>query len=256
MAGYRRGLRLRGSVVVVAGASGAVGRATVRALAAHGARPVLVDAHAENVGQALTVPADLTDPDAVQDAARRGRRPLRPDRRLGPVPRCRRRRARSWTCRSTRCGASSTATCSGAVHGARAALPHMIAAGNGVLVVVASVHGQVARPFGAPGSMAAAAVRVMAGALREELRLDGVRGVAVTAVLAPTSRAVPGRARVPTRAEPRTPREVAIARTVLRQLRHPRLEKVAGGPVTKAVVHGHALVPGLTEWLVARRAGG
>ena len=61
----------------------------------------------------------------------------------------------------------------------------------------------------------------MAGALREELRLDGVRGVAVTAVLAPTSRAVPGRARVPTRAGPRTPREVAIARTVLRQLRHP-----------------------------------
>jgi hypothetical protein len=104
--------------------------------------------------------------------------------------------------------------------------------------------------------MAAAAVRVMAGALREELRLDGVRGVAVTAVLAPTSRAVPGRARVPTRAGPRTPREVAIARTVLRQLRHPRLEKVAGGPVTTAVVHGHALVPGLTEWLVARRAGG
>jgi hypothetical protein len=26
--------------------------------------------------------------------------------------------------------------------------------------------------------------------------------------------------------------------------------------VTTAVVHGHALVPGLTEWLVARRAGG
>ncbi len=46
--------------------------------------------------------------------------------------------------------------------------------------------------------------------------------------------------------------------TVVDQLRRPRLEKVAGGPVAKAVVHGHALVPGLTEWLVARRstAGG
>jgi hypothetical protein len=80
--------------------------------------------------------------------------------------------------------------------------------------------------------------------------------VAVTAVLAPASRAVLGPARVPTRAGLRTPRDVAIARTVLRQLRHPRLEKVAGGPVMKAVVHGHALVPGLTEWLVARRTGG
>ncbi|MDT0349358.1 SDR family NAD(P)-dependent oxidoreductase [Pseudonocardia charpentierae] len=240
MAGYRRGLRLWGSVVVVAGASGTVGRATVRALAAHGARPVLVDAHAENVGQALTVPADLTDPDAVQGAARE------------VVDRC--GRIDGWV----QCPGPPTSGALldlpldevrrvvdrdllGAVHGARAALPHMISAGNGVLVVVASVHGQVARPFGAPGSMASAAVRVMAGALREELRLDGVRGVAVTAVLAPASA---------------TSRDVAIARTVLRQLRHPRLEKVAGGPVTKAVVHGHALVPGLTEWLVARRTGG
>jgi NAD(P)-dependent dehydrogenase (short-subunit alcohol dehydrogenase family) len=255
VAGYRRGLRLRGSVVVVAGASGTVGRATVRALAAHGARPVLVDAHAGDLGQALTVPADLTDPEAVRGAARE------------VVDRC--GRIDGWV----QCPGPPTSGALldlpldevrrvvdrdllGAVHGARAALPHMIAAGNGVLVVVASVHGQVARPFGAPGSMAAAAVRVMAGALREELRLDGVRGVAVTAVLAPTSRAIPGKARVPTRAALRTPRDVAIARTVLRQLRHPRLEKVAGGPVTKAVVHGHALVPGLTEWLVARRTGG
>ena len=255
MAGYRRGLRLRGSVVVVAGASGTVGRATVRALAAHGARPVLVDAHAENAGQALTVPADLTDPDAVQDAAGE------------VVDRC--GRIDGWV----QCPGAPTSGALldlpldevrrvvdrdllGAVHGARAALPHMISAGNGVLVVVASVHGQVALPFGAPGSMAAAAVRVMAGALREELRHDGVRGVAVTAVLAPTPRAVPGPARVLTRAGLRTPRDVAIARTVLRQLRHPRLEKVAGGPMVKAVVHGHALVPGLTEWLVARGADG
>jgi hypothetical protein len=45
-----------------------------------------------------------------------------------------------------------------------------------------------------------------------------------------------------------------VASTVLAQLRRPRLEKVAAGPLAKAVVHGHALVPGVTEWLVGRYA--
>jgi hypothetical protein len=45
-----------------------------------------------------------------------------------------------------------------------------------------------------------------------------------------------------------------IAATVLSRLRRPGLEKVAGGPLAKAVVHGHALVPGLTELLVAWRS--
>ena len=59
--------------------------------------------------------------------------------------------------RSSSGAAGSTAGSSApAVHGARAALPDMIDAGDGVLVVVASVHGQVARPFGAPESMASA----------------------------------------------------------------------------------------------------
>jgi NAD(P)-dependent dehydrogenase (short-subunit alcohol dehydrogenase family) len=127
----------------------------------------------------------------------------------------------------------------GAVHGARAAVPHLAEHG-GVLVLVVSVHGQVARPFGAPRSMASAAVRAVAGALRQELRLGGVHGVAVTTVLAPDSWP--------------SVRPQRAATTVLRRLRYPALETVAGGPVAKAFVHGHALVPPLTEWLVARRA--
>ena len=51
-----------------------------------------------------------------------------------------------------------------------------------MLVVVASLHGQVARPYTAPQGMAAAAARVLAAALRQELRLGRVRGVAVTTI--------------------------------------------------------------------------
>ena len=45
-------------------------------------------------------------------------------------------------------------------------------------MVVSSVVGQVARPYAAADGMTAAALRSMAGAVRQELRLGGVRGVA------------------------------------------------------------------------------
>lgn len=265
MAGYRRGLRLPGSVVVVAGA-GTVGGAVAHALARAGARPVLLDvggagldrAAARYGGEAIAV--DLTDGEAVHAAARRT---VDVHGRLDGWVHC-------------PCATTSGALVDlpldavrrvldievmGAVHGARAALPLMAAHGGGVFVVVASVHGQVTQPYGAPQGMAGAAVRVLAAALRQELRLgpgrnSGVRGIAVTAVLAPAvapvgspAGAAPG---PPGRPFPRG-RPEWIAATVLRQLRRPRLEKVAGGPLAKAVVHGHALVPAATEWLVAAR---
>ena len=229
MAGYRRGLRLPGSVVVVAGAGGAV-RPTVDALTAHQAHPVLVDdgehpATVQEAARAVVQRRGRIDGwvQFVDAPARGGVLELTPDEVHG-------------------LGAGVL----GAVHGARAALPRMIAQGSGVLVVVASVHAQVARPYAAAPGMAGAAARVLAAALRQELRLDGVRGVAVTTVLAPEIEPPP--APFPTGSAER------IAATVLSRLRRPGLEKVAGGPLAKAVVHGHALVPGLSEWLVARRA--
>ena len=266
MAGYRRGLRLPGSVVVVAGAAGAVGGAVAQALARAGARPVLVDRPSAELDAVASVcgtaghaapvlPTDLADAEAVSAAARAT------VERWG--------RLDGWVhCPDVTGfdGASGAlielppadvrrvldVELLGALHGARAALPLMAAQGDGVLVVVVSVHAQVARPYGAPQGMAGAGVRVLAAALRQELRLGGARGagtrgVAVTTVLAP-SVAAPGPYGRPF---PRG-RPERIAATVLLQLRRPRLEKVAGGPLAKAVVHGHALVPAATEWLVAR----
>ncbi len=292
MAGYRRGLRLPGSVVVVAGAAGPVGAAVAAALADGGARPVLLDrpgaaldrAAARCVDRAMpapAVPVDLADGDAVRAAARRvvetcGRLDGWVQCAVGdavgdaagdPAGDAADEAAGSGTAFGT---AFDTAfgpvfgavtelppgevrrvldvDLMGALHGARAAVPAMAAHGGGVLVLVVSVHGQVARPHDGPRSMAHAAVRAMAGALRQELRLDGVRGVAVAAVLAPAVDP-PGAVRPFPSGRPQR-----VAAAVLGQLRRPRLEVVAGGPLTKAVVHGHALAPAATEWLVAQRA--
>lgn len=267
MAGYRRGLRLPGSVVVVAGAGEALGGAVASALTGRGAHAVLLDGRP--APDALAV--DLADADAVHDAAR--------------AVVARRDRLDGWV----HCVALDPADAAlgaltalppdpahvrgadaagrgllgvddvrrvldvgvlGAVHGARAALPHLAAAGGGVLLFVVGVHGQVARPYAAPQGMAHAAVRVLAGALRQELRLDGVRGVAVTTVLTPALDARESRAAGIGGPFP-AGRCDRVAATVVDRLRHPGWEKVAGGALPTAVVHGHALVPGVTEWLVA-----
>jgi NAD(P)-dependent dehydrogenase (short-subunit alcohol dehydrogenase family) len=263
MAGYRRGLRLPGSVVVVTGASSGIGRATALALARAGARPVLVARRADELEAvaarcgpgALAVPADVTDPEAVEEVARRA------VERFGRID--------GWV----NCAAVMMfgrlldvplpdvrrvldVNVMGYVHGARAALPRMIGQEHGVLVNVSSLLGQIALPYGAAYSMTKAAIRSMAGALREELRLDGVRGVAVATVLVPAVDTPIYR--VAANHSGRTPHPPPpvycaerVAATILRQLRTPRLEVVAGGPLVKAMTHGHALVPFVTERLLA-----
>jgi NAD(P)-dependent dehydrogenase (short-subunit alcohol dehydrogenase family) len=256
-------MRIEGSVVVVTGASSGIGRATALALADRGAHVALLarraDALEEVAAQcgprALVLPVDVTDADAVDAAARRTVEHFgRIDgwvnnaavTMFGPlldVPLADFRRVLD-------------VNLMGYVHGARSALPHLVAGGSGVLVNVSSLLGRIAQPYGAAYTMSKFAVRGLGVSLREELRLSGARGVSVSTVLpAAIDTPIYAAAANYTGRTPHPPPPVytpeRVARTIIRQLRHPRPEVVAGGLLGRAFVLQHILTPRVAERILA-----
>ena len=258
-------MRIENSVIVVTGASSGIGRATALELARRGAKLVLVarreDVLAEVARECggegvLVAPADVADAAAVERVAERavaefgridgwvnnaavtmfGRLvdvPLDDVRRLLDV------------------------NLMGQVHGARAALPRMIAQGSGVLVNVSSILGVIAQPYGSAYTMSKFAVRGLTFSLRQELRLSGVRGVHVSTVL-PAAIDTPVYASAANhsgrRISPPPPvyRPERVAATIVAQLRRPRREVVSGGLLGRLFVLQHKLAPGTTEYLLGR----
>ena len=255
-------MRIRGSVVVVTGASSGIGRATATALAARGARLVLIARDSESLEQAaaacaaagaetLTSAADVSDPDAVEEAARRA------VERFGRID--------VWVNAASVIMFGSfvevpledvrrvlDVNLMGYVHGCRAALPRMITQGRGVVVNVSSLLGVVALPYGSSYTMAKFAIRGLGGSLRQELRLSGVRGVKVCTVL-------PGPIDTPifanaanysgrrSRALPPLCTPERVARVILNQIRVPRPEVIAGGLLGHAFFLQHKVLPGTAE---------
>ncbi len=143
----------------------------------------------------------------------------------------------------------------GQVHGARAALPHMIAEGSGVLVNVDSILGLIAQPYGAAYTMSKFAIRGLGMALRQELKLAGVRGVAVATVLpaaidTPIYAAAANHSGRAVRPPPPVYTAERVAGVIIGALRRPRREVVAGGVLGRAFALQHAVLPALTEQLL------
>jgi NAD(P)-dependent dehydrogenase (short-subunit alcohol dehydrogenase family) len=259
-------VRIRDRVVVITGASSGIGRATALAYADAGARAVVLAARredalqdlAQEVGstgaQALVVPTDVTDEQAVKDLAQQA------FDRFGQID--------VWV---NNAAVTMFATVEeapiedfrrvldvnvmGYVHGARAVLPYMRRQGYGSLINVSSIVGVVPQPYTSAYSMSKAAIRVLSGSLRSELRLAGHKRIHVSSVLPATidtpffrhTANFTGREVVPM---PPVYSPQRVARTIVNSTRLPRRETLVG-PMGRNMFLQSKTMPGTAEKMMA-----
>ncbi|HEX8630977.1 MAG TPA: SDR family oxidoreductase [Catenuloplanes sp.] len=256
-------------VVVIAGASTGIGRASALAFAARGASVVcaargaqalqtLVQDIAEAGGTAIAVPTDVADPAAVRALAAAA------EQRFGRID--------TWVNAAAVSVYGSVEEITdeefdrvmrvnflGQVHGVHAAVPALRRAGGGVIVGIASVEGVRAVPMHAPYTASKWALRGFYDCLRTELAMQGAP-IAVTTIL-PASIDTPffEHARSKLGAMPKPPPPVyapeIVAETIVYAARHPRREIAVGGSAIGFLL-GQRLSPALTDALLSiRRIG-
>jgi short-subunit dehydrogenase len=254
-------------VVVVTGASGGIGRAIAHAFARRGAhvglvargRESLADAAAEVRslgGQALELPTDVADADAVEAAA------AAVEERLGPID--------VWVndamatifapvaqTEPAEYKRATEVTYLGTVYGTMAALRRMSERDAGTIVQVGSALAYRAIPLQAAYCGAKFGIRGFTDSLRTELMADRSR-VRITMVQLPgvnTTQFNWCRSKLPRHPKPVPPiyqPEIA-AEAVYRAAQRPRRELWVGYTTIQAVV-GNKLAPWLADRYLARTA--
>jgi NAD(P)-dependent dehydrogenase (short-subunit alcohol dehydrogenase family) len=143
----------------------------------------------------------------------------------------------------------------GVVYGSRAALEMMLSQGEGVLINVASIIGEIAQPYSAPYGMTKAAVRALGVTLRSELALQGQKKIKVVSILPATidtpffrhAANYTGRRLV---AMPPVYTPERVARAIVRSVSRPRAEIVVG-PAGKSLFKQHRRTPEPVELQLA-----
>jgi NAD(P)-dependent dehydrogenase (short-subunit alcohol dehydrogenase family) len=256
-------------VVVIAGASTGIGRATALAFAGAGARLVcaarsvqaldtLVEQIRDQGGSAVAVPTDVADPAAVRSLARTA------EHHYGRIDTWVNNAAVSVWGRveditDAEFDRVMRVNFLGQVHGVHAALPALRRAGGGVVIGVASVEGVRAVPLHGPYTASKFALRAFYDCLRMELAQEGAP-IAVTTIL-PASINTPffehARSKLGTMVKPPPPvyAPEIVAAAIVYAARHPRREIPVGGAAAGFVL-GQRLSPALTDALLSiRRIG-
>src|SRR5688572_31637782 len=252
--------------IAVTGASAGVGRAVVRRFARRGARLGLIARGSERLeatarevealgGQALVLPLDVADAEAVEAAAGQV------EERFGPLDIWVNNAMATVFAPATDVTAdeyrrATEVTYLGYVWGTLAALRRMVPRDRGTIVQVGSALAYRAIPLQAPYCAAKHAVKGFTQTLRTELLHDG-SNVRLTMVELPahnTPQFSWGRAKLPRYPQPVPPifqPEVA-AQAIVHAAEHPRREVIVGWPAAKAIF-GERLAPWVGDLFLARR---
>ena len=261
--------RVSDQVVVIAGASSGIGRATALAFARRGARVVcaarsvdaletLVEEITKAGGTAISVPTDVADAGAVSKLATVA------EERYGRIDTWVNAAAVSVWGRVEDITAEEfdrvmRVNFLGQVHGVHAALPALRRSGGGVVIGISSVEGVRAVPLHGPYTASKWALRALYDSLRVELAQEGAP-IAVTTIL-PASIDTPffEHARSKLGAMPKPPPPVyapeIVADAIVYAARHPRREIPVGGAALGFIL-GQRFSPALTDALLSvRRLG-
>ncbi|WP_250034200.1 SDR family oxidoreductase [Paractinoplanes maris] len=256
-------------VVVIAGASSGIGRATALAFAAAGAKVVcaarsaaaldtLVEQIRADGGQAVAAPTDVADPARVRALAHLA------EQTFGRIDTWVNNAAvgvwgRVEDITDEEFERVMRVNFLGQVHGVHAALPALRRAGGGAIIGVVSAEGARAVPLQGPYVASKFALRGFYDTLRMELAQEGVP-IGVTSIL-PASVATPffehARSRLGSMAKPPPPvyAPEVVARSIVFAAAHPRREIMVGGAAA-AFALAQRLSPALTDAVLSiRRLG-